>query len=214
MDSLTPQHAEEVPFTNEPVDLSGLPAFEKVTFQPLHKDYLNVVYISNTIFAVLLSLAFLVMVFVNDWFMENILWLAGVKLLFIGLLFLVANKAFKRKGYALREKDVLFTRGLIAHKTTVIPLNRIQHVALHEGFLSRMYDLSEVQIYTAGGSSSDLSIPGVPKEEALKIKNYLLAQILGEPELEEETPAFEVTPEPSATDEPSASTESTDTEKP
>jgi membrane protein YdbS with pleckstrin-like domain len=129
-------------------------------------------------------------------------------------MFWLANKAFKRKGYALREKDVLFTRGLIAHKTTVIPLNRIQHVALHEGFLSRMYDLSEVQIYTAGGSSSDLSIPGVPKEEALKIKNYLLTQIQGEPEWEEETPASEGTSEPPATDEPSAPTESTDTEKP
>lgn len=213
MDSLSPQHAEEAPFTNEAVDLTGLPAFEKVSFQPLHKDYLNVVYISNTLFAVVLSVAFLVMVLTNDWFMENILWLAGAKLLFIGLLFLVANKAFKRKGYALREKDVLFTRGLIAHKTTVIPLNRIQHVALHEGFLSRMYDLSEVQIYTAGGSSSDLSIPGVPKEEALKIKNYLLTQIQGEPELEEENPLLEATPHIPATDEPITSTEPNDTDK-
>jgi len=214
MDPISPQPNAEAAFTNEPLEVASLPAFEQVTFHPLHKDYLNVVYISNTIFAVVLSVAFLVMVLTNDWFMENILWLAGAKLLFIGLLFLVANKAFKRKGYALREKDVLFTRGLIAHKTTVIPLNRIQHVALHEGFLSRMYDLSEVQIYTAGGSSSDLSIPGVPKEEALKIKNYLLTQIKGEPELEEENPILEATPNIPTTDEPTTSTEPTDTDKP
>jgi uncharacterized protein len=186
MDTLDTAIPSQEPFTNEAVGISSLPLFEKVTFTSLHKDYLNVVYISNAIFTLVISIIFLVLVFSNEWFREHLLIFAGIKIIFIILLFVISNKAFRRKGYALREKDVLFKRGLIAHKTTVIPLNRIQHVATHEGFLSRMYDLSEVQIYTAGGSSSDLSIPGLPKEEAAKIKNYLLTQIQSEVEEEED----------------------------
>ncbi|MFN3756114.1 MAG: PH domain-containing protein [Flavobacterium sp.] len=188
MDPIKAATLQQESFTNEPVIIPSLPSFEKVIFTPLHKDYLNVVYISNAIFALVISVIYLILVFSNDWFREHLLWLAALKIMFIALLFIISNKGFKRKGYALREKDVLFKRGLIAHKTTVIPLNRIQHVATHEGFLSRMYDLSEVQIYTAGGSSSDLSIPGLPKEEAAKIKNYLLTQIQSEVEEEEEFP--------------------------
>lgn len=195
MDTLDTAIPSQEPFTNEAVGISSLPLFEKVTFTSLHKDYLNVVYISNAIFTLVISIIFLVLVFSNDWFREHLLIFAGIKIIFIILLFVISNKAFRRKGYALREKDVLFKRGLIAHKTTVIPLNRIQHVATHEGFLSRMYDLSEVQIYTAGGSSSDLSIPGLPKEEAAKIKNYLLTQIQSEVEEEEDlTLSLEINP--------------------
>lgn len=195
MDTLDTAIPSQEPFTNEAVGISSLPLFEKVTFTSLHKDYLNVVYISNAIFTLVISIIFLVLVFSNEWFREHLLIFAGIKIIFIILLFVISNKAFRRKGYALREKDVLFKRGLIAHKTTVIPLNRIQHVATHEGFLSRMYDLSEVQIYTAGGSSSDLSIPGLPKEEAAKIKNYLLTQIQSEVEEEEDlTLSLEINP--------------------
>jgi uncharacterized membrane protein YdbT with pleckstrin-like domain len=50
-------------------------------------------------------------------------------------------------------------------------------VALHEGVFSRMYQLTELQVYTAGGSSSDLHIPGLPKEEAERIKSFLLNKI-------------------------------------
>lgn len=196
MDTIDAATPSQEPFTNEAVGISSLPHFEKVNFTSLHKDYLNVVYISNAFFALVISIIFLILVFSNEWFREHLLIFAGIKIIFIALLFVISNKAFKRKGYALREKDVLFKRGLIAHKTTVIPLNRIQHVATHEGFLSRMYDLSEVQIYTAGGSSSDLSIPGLPKEKAAKIKNYLLTQIQSEVEEEDDLPlSMEINPE-------------------
>ena len=40
-----------------------------------------------------------------------------------------------------------------------------------------MYQLTELQVYTAGGSSSDLHIPGLPKEEAERIKSFLLNKI-------------------------------------
>jgi membrane protein YdbS with pleckstrin-like domain len=35
------------------------------------------------------------------------------------------------------EHDVLYKYGILATKTIIIPYNRVQHVALHEGFVSR-----------------------------------------------------------------------------
>jgi membrane protein YdbS with pleckstrin-like domain len=97
--------------------------------------------------------------------------------LLTGLQFWISYVGYRKKGYAVREKDILFRHGILSTTTTIIPFNRIQHVAIHEGFFSRMYDLSELQIYTAGGSSSDLHIPGLPKYEAEQIKTFLLNQI-------------------------------------
>lgn len=164
-------------FTNNTVSFESLPKFESVPLQPLNRDYLNVVYIGNSIFAVLLSLGVLIFLWVKNDIESLILPILAAYVLLIGLLFWLSNIGFRKKGYALREKDILFQKGILSTTTTVIPFSRIQHVALHEGFLSRMYHLSELQIYTAGGSSSDLHIPGLPKEQAEQMKTFLLQKI-------------------------------------
>ena len=84
---------------------------------------------------------------------------------------------FKKKGFAFRAHDVLFRSGIIATNTIVIPYNRIQHVALHESFISRIFGLAKVEIFTAGASSSDLEIAGIENEEAENIKQLLMGKI-------------------------------------
>jgi membrane protein YdbS with pleckstrin-like domain len=84
---------------------------------------------------------------------------------------------FLKKGFAFRQHDVLYTYGVIATKTIIIPYNRIQHVSLHEGLLSRYFGLAKIEIFTAGGSSSDIEIPGIVKNEAESIKQLLMGKI-------------------------------------
>lgn len=164
-------------FTNTTVSFETLPKFESVPLLPLNKEYLNVVYIENSIFTLILSVATLIFLSVKKDSSYLILPLVAGLLVVISLVFLLSAIGFRKKGYALREKDILFQKGVLSTTTTVIPFNRIQHVALHEGFFSRMYHLSELQIYTAGGSSSDLHIPGLPKEQAEQMKTFLLQKI-------------------------------------
>ena len=164
-------------FTNNTVSFETLPKFESVPLQSLNRDYLNVVYMSNALFAVLLSIGALIFLWVKEDSQDLIFPVLGIKIIIIALLFWLSTIGFRKKGYALREKDILFQKGILSTTTTVIPFNRIQHVALHEGFFSRMYHLSELQIYTAGGSSSDLHIPGLPKEQAEQMKTFLLQKI-------------------------------------
>jgi hypothetical protein len=90
---------------------------------------------------------------------------------------MISILGYKKKGFAFREHDVLYRSGLIATNTIVIPYNRVQHVALHEGVISRYLGLANVEIFTAGGSSSDLEIPGIDKEQAEKIKQLLMRKI-------------------------------------
>ena len=185
-------------FTNNPVSFETLPKFESITLQPLNRDYLNVVYMGNAVFVILLSISALIFLWVKEESQPLILPVLGAKILVIALLFWVCTIGFRKKGYALREKDILFQKGLLSTTTTVIPFSRIQHVALHEGFFSRMYQLSELQIYTAGGSSSDLHIPGLPKEQAEQMKTFLLQKIniSAEATLDEAVPSDEAIDEP------------------
>lgn len=167
-------------FTNNQISFDNLPSLEEVTYTPIHKDYLNVIYISNTIFSVVLGIAVSLMLLFIDNSSEFALYLIGLLFFVIAALFVTSNIGFKRKGYAIREKDLMFKKGVLSTTTTIIPFNRIQHVAINEGFFSRMYNLTELQIYTAGGSSSDVYIPGLQKEVAEKIKILLLNIITSE----------------------------------
>jgi hypothetical protein len=51
----------------------------------------------------------------------------------------------------------------------------VQHVALHEGFISRYFDWQN-RSFTAGGSASDIEIPEL-KEQAENIKQLLMGKI-------------------------------------
>jgi membrane protein YdbS with pleckstrin-like domain len=73
---------------------------------------------------------------------------------------------------------VIYRSGAIAIETTIIPYNRVQHVTMHEGILSRKFGLATVEIFTAGGINSDIKVPGIEKEHAEKIKQLLVGKIL------------------------------------
>jgi membrane protein YdbS with pleckstrin-like domain len=53
----------------------------------------------------------------------------------------------------------------------------VQHVALHQGFISRRLGLASVELFTAGGNSSDLEIPGLLFSDAQIIKNLVSQKI-------------------------------------
>ncbi len=91
--------------------------------------------------------------------------------------------SFQKKGYVFREHDAIYKSGLISETTTIIPFNRVQHVALHQGFISRKLGLASVELFTAGGSSSDLEIPGLLLADAQIIKN-LVSQKINPPKKE------------------------------
>jgi membrane protein YdbS with pleckstrin-like domain len=166
-------------FTNDTIDTSQLPKFEEVTFTNLHPKYFKVVLINLLIvISILILVPSLVFILKPELFSGRIWMILGILLPIISCLIIVFSIiGFKKKGFAFRNHDVLFRHGIIATNTIVIPYNRVQHVALHEGLVSRYFGLAKIEIFTAGGSSSDIEIPGIEKEQAENIKQLLMGKI-------------------------------------
>lgn len=165
-------------FTNETIDTKQLPRYESVELTSLHKNYWKVLLINN---AIIFSIIAIVMIFlwmnIEDSQEYSPFLVFGIFLVIVNVSFFLNRISFKKKAYAFRNHDVIYRSGLIATNTMVIPYNRVQHVALHEGFLSRYFGLAKVEIFTAGGSASDIEIPGIAKEEAENIKQLLMGKI-------------------------------------
>ncbi len=164
-------------FTNETIDTKQLPKFETVIFSKLHPSYwkINLIYIA--LFSIIISVGAYFFTVSNQEIEPYQTDLMIIILVFIVLILFFSRLAFVKKGFAFRQHDVLFRRGVIATNTIVIPYNRIQHVSLHEGIVSRFFGLAKIEIFTAGGSSSDIEIPGILKEEAENIKQLLMGKI-------------------------------------
>lgn len=187
-------------FTNETLEINELPNFEEVQLKRLQSKYFNVIAINLSLFNFLiLMLFFAISYFKSDFFSNRVWMIMGV---FIGamifLSFFQAKLSFNKKGYAFRTHDAIYKEGLISETTTIIPFNRVQHVALHQGFISRKLGLASIELFTAGGNSSDLKIPGILLEDAHKIKN-LVSQKINTPKKDE---PIEIQPnEPTLTEE-------------
>lgn len=147
-----------------------LPEIEKVNFIALEKDYLWMRLLGWGLFF-LVAAGILVFIYLAT---PLSLWmLFGPLLILLILIFFIEIRGFGIKGYAIREKDITYKSGLIFFHMTTIPFNRIQHSEVSQGPLARLFDLATVKIYTAGGSSSDLSINGLTKERAQKLRDFI-----------------------------------------
>lgn len=164
-------------FTNEVIELDLLPKYQEVSLNAPDPKYWKVILINIFIlFGIGVAVLTTLILLVKDVRLYSLYCVGGFILFFI-LIFLIHKASFKKRGYALREKDIVYKSGIIAETTSIIPLNRIQHVALDEGLFSRIYKLATLQIHTAGGASGHMHIAGIPIDQARAIKEALLKKL-------------------------------------
>lgn len=164
-------------FTNQTVDLENLPQYQETVLAKPHAKYWKVIVINIVLFLLIVGIGLGLLIALNENFRPFIYWSLGLYLSTSVALFLVYGASFKRRGFALREKDIIYKSGIIAETTTVVPLNRIQHVALNEGVFSRMFGLGTLEIFTAGGNSGHMQIAGIEIEKAKAIKEALVKRV-------------------------------------
>lgn len=164
----------ETSFSNHQVDLTSLPKIEDVVFIPLQKNSLYVSYIVTAIFGLIMITGLSITAFfaesVGKYYLEG---MVSIVLLFLLILF-AEKKSFEYSGYGLREHDILYREGWLWKSVTTVPFNRIQHIEVNQGPFDRLFDLSTITVYTAGGSSSDMEIDGILQETAYHIKEYIM----------------------------------------
>ncbi len=162
-------------FSNTSIDVNQLPTVHQDDFTRLAANYQIVIFIENAILSFIFLAIWLVLYF-TDALSENgyTIWLIWIGIiLFLGFLFWFRPKAFSRKGYQLREYDIVFKEGLWWQEETVIPFVRVQHSEVTQGPITRFFGFSKLKLYTAGGSKSDLSIPALDTQTARRLENFV-----------------------------------------
>ena len=163
-------------FENSPIDLEQLPQIETVPFESLAPAYPKVSHIGNTIFFSILAII-LILVFIFTEIREQpvLPWaLPSAWLFWLAFATWLVNKTYQIQGYAIREKDIIYRSGVFFRRTTVIPFNRVQHCEVKQGPIERLFNMRTLEVYTAGGQSSDLSIPGLSGDLAEQLKEFII----------------------------------------
>ena len=95
----------------------------------------------------------------------------------LGLTLLAVERRWRAWGYLEREDDLVVRRGVLVHRTSVVPYGRMQYVDVTAGPLDRRLGLASVVLHTAA-AVTDASIPGLDAREADRLRDRLAA--LGE----------------------------------
>lgn len=156
------------------------PDITKIHFKSIESNYLKVILINIIlIFLVLFTLVFFVDY--KDFFgliePSIYIYVAVAIVLFVTLSIEIIG--FKKRKYAVRDKDISYKKGIFYRSLTTVPFNRIQHIEIDQGPISGFFGLVSLSVFTAGDSSDDLKINGLLKEEAQQIKEFISIKIDG-----------------------------------
>ena len=165
-------------FKNLEFNIEDLPKFEEVNLQPISKKYGWIILFNWGMVTVILLTAILVLNLIEpQLFGKFFKYVFGGAILFLMINYIISYFGFFTKKYAIRTHDIIYQHGLIKSNTIIIPFNRIQHVNLEEGWLSRVLEIKSISIYTAGQDNGDLKINGLEKDLSEKINQLILNKI-------------------------------------
>ncbi len=81
---------------------------------------------------------------------------------------------FNRYSYFIDEDEINIRSGVITHKVSVVPIERLHKIETVAGPIDRHFGLKAVDIYTAGG---EVKIEYLPSDEAEKIAELLKKKV-------------------------------------
>ena len=76
--------------------------------------------------------------------------------------------------YRVDADGLEIRRGVYFRTVTTVPRSRVQHTDVSQGPLQRRYGLATLTVHTAGTNNSEVELPGLPHETALRIRDHLL----------------------------------------
>ncbi len=166
-------------FSNTNIDIENLPTVKNADFKSLSNKYHSVIMIrSGMLVIIALILMVLAYYFVDIPEINPYkLHISALVIIIFIIQLVVSYFGFYKKKYLTREMDILYKTGLFWQEETSIPYVRIQHSEVVQGPVDRMFGLAKLTLYTAGGSSSDLSIPGLSYDNATKLKDFIAQKI-------------------------------------
>jgi membrane protein YdbS with pleckstrin-like domain len=161
-------------FQNPEIPLEQLPSVDPVQWQPLGPAYkrLRQLQALLTVLGSAMALSVITYFVGLDFLPAMLIW---TPLTVLSTMVLVwPALSLPRRGYVVRDKDILFRHGVVWRSVTAIPFNRIQHVETSSTPFDRKFKLATLQLFTAGGSSGDLKIDGLADQTAEQLRIFVL----------------------------------------
>lgn len=91
--------------------------------------------------------------------------------------FILPAIEYRQWQYRVEADRVEIIHGIFILQWGIIPINRIQHLKIEQGFLQKRFDISNVTIYTAGAIQW---IKALPSDRAKQIIDQLNKAIVSE----------------------------------
>ena len=168
-------------FSNNQIDISTLPKSSDIVLTPISKHYLWIILINiSIIYLVIIGVLLIINQFSGDNDIQSAFeYLISIICILFVISVVLAIIGFKKRKYAIREKDITYSHGYLVNKTLTLPYNRIQHIEIARSFLARKFGVSTLKIYSAGESGGDIAIKGLPKDIA-QAQYAFLTKIINE----------------------------------
>ena len=76
----------------------------------------------------------------------------------------------------LLAAGVVIRRGIWWRSQVFVPRGRVQHTDVDQGPLARRFGMATLKLFTAGSAHSEIAVEGMHHEDALRIRDDLLAR--------------------------------------
>ncbi|MEO0065529.1 MAG: hypothetical protein RI983_855 [Bacteroidota bacterium] len=172
---------EPTEFTNKPVPSSAIPQFAPTALEPVEKSYKTVLYISWSVFFLVLTAIVIPLFIWLDALQKNWIIFSTLGALLLSCFTVIAfiEIGFKNLAWALREKDIICKKGWIFQDTHVIPFGKVQNCVIQTGPIGRKFGLASIKLMTAASHLGDISINGLKQETAEQLKDWMMEKIIG-----------------------------------
>ena len=156
------------------------PPHESTDYAPLDPRALRLWQLGDLLaFLVLLLIGLVVAVAVGVNWRETIPWVASAwgafALLGAWTILYYHPRNFRAWGYRLDDRVLLIRRGVWWRTIKLLPLPRLQHVDVKRGPLQRHFGLATLVLHTAGTHAASIEVPGLDAEEAVRLRDRLVA---------------------------------------
>lgn len=172
---------------NQQLMTSEIKGVENLDYEHIEKSYCKFLFWQNILIFILIAISAAVFVIiVSDSFADflNHILLVGIAavvwLVALLLSLSIVSRVQKFRGYALREKDVSYRSGIIFPSYKTVPISKIQSVEIAQNPILKIVNLYNVVIANGSQGMGGITIHGVRKETAERIKSYLTKEACDE----------------------------------
>lgn len=87
--------------------------------------------------------------------------------------------SYRHLRFGIDETGIAIESGVIWRSRIALPRVRIQHTDVSQGPLERRYGIGTLKLYTAGSRHTRIELPGLNHDEAIALRDALLAEGVG-----------------------------------